>query len=80
MAKKRLRGRTARSNASYFSRKFAQDIAILHPSAPRLTWHDMPAIEEAEMTCEEPGARYCVSTIGFGEQGKKVENCPGRNR
>ena len=79
MAEKRLRDRTARSNASYLSRKFAQDIAILHPSTPGLTWHDMPAIEEAEMACKEPGARYCVSTIEFGEQGKKVENCPSRN-
>lgn len=79
MAEKRLRDRTARPNASYLSRKIAQDIATLHPSTPGLTWHDIPAIEEAEITCTDPRARYCVSTIEFGEQGKKVENCPSRN-
>lgn len=79
MAEKRLRDRTARPNASYLSRKIEQDIATLHPSTPGLTWHDMPAIEEVEMTCIDPRARYCISTIEFGEQGKKVENCPSRN-
>ncbi|OCL00953.1 uncharacterized protein K441DRAFT_650480 [Cenococcum geophilum 1.58] len=79
MAEKRLRDRTARPNASYLSRKIAQDIATLHPSTPGLTWHDIPAIEEAEITFTDPRARYCVSTIEFGEQGKKVENCPNRN-